>query len=276
MHNKFNIKNVKKISAKIRKSILEMAYNARSSAAHIGGALSLADIVSVLFFYSMNYDKKNFLKPERDRFILSKGHACLAYYASLYEKKIINRKELLSFEKSQSFLFGHPVKNKKKGIEFSTGSLGMGLSLGIGLSIALKYKKNSSQVFVIMGDGECNEGSVWESALIAPNLQIDNLTVIIDKNNFQQTGSTDFILKNDNLKSKWESFNWDVYQIDGHNHYQIYNTIKKKKKKKSKLILCNTIKGKGVSFFEGNNDWHHNILSSQLYKNALKEIKQND
>ena len=141
MKNKFNSKDAKKISAKIRKSILDMAFNAGSSAAHIGGALSIADVVSVLFFYSMNYDKKNFLKPERDRFILSKGHACLAYYASLYEKKIINRKELLSFEKSGSFLFGHPVKNKKKGIEFSTGSLGMGLSLGIGLSIALKNKK---------------------------------------------------------------------------------------------------------------------------------------
>jgi transketolase len=152
----------------------------------------------------------------------------------------------------------------------------MGLSLGIGLSIALKNKKNSSQVFVIMGDGECNEGSVWESALIAPNLKIDNLTVIIDKNNFQQTGSTDFILKNDNLKSKWESFNWDVDQIDGHNYSQIYNTIKKKNKNRNKLIICNTIKGNGVSFFEGNNDWHHNVVSSQLYKNALKEIKQND
>ena len=275
MNEPAEIQNIKNFSLNVRKNILEMAVSAGASSAHFGGALSITEIVSTLFAYQMKIDKKNPKWEQRDRFILSKGHACLAYYAALCEVGYISKEELKTFEKNDTNLLGHPVINRNIGIEFSNGSLGMGLSLGIGVAISSKRKKNSFNVYVIVGDGECNEGSVWEAAMAAPNFELDNLYVIIDKNNFQQTGSNKEIMNVENLKDKWSSFGWHTVEIDGHNIQDLYNFFNQSKKiEKPKAIIANTIKGKGFSFSENNNDWHHSVLSKSFYEKAIKELEK--
>ena len=269
------IDNIKNFTVAVRKNILEMAVSAGASSAHFGGALSITEIVSTLFAHQMKIDKKNPKWEERDRFILSKGHACLAYYAALCEIGYISKEELKTFEKNDTNLLGHPVANRNLGIDFSNGSLGMGLSLGIGVAIASKKKKKNFDVYVIVGDGECNEGSVWESAMAAPNFKLDNLYVVIDKNNFQQTGSNEEIMNVANLKDKWSSFGWYTVELDGHNIEELYNFFNKGKTiNKPKAIIANTVKGKGFSFSENNNDWHHSILSKSLYEKAMNELKK--
>ena len=274
--NKENqIKNIKNFAFRVRKNILEMAVSAGAGSAHFGGALSITEIVSTLFAHQMKIDKKNPKWEERDRFILSKGHACLAYYAALCEIGYISKEELKTFEKNDTNLLGHPVANRNLGIDFSNGSLGMGLSLGIGVAIASKKKKKNFDVYVIIGDGECNEGSVWESAMAAPNFKLDNLYVVIDKNNFQQTGSNEEIMNVANLKDKWSSFGWYTVELDGHNIEELYNFFNKGKTiNKPKAIIANTVKGKGFSFSENNNDWHHSILSKSVYEQAMDELKK--
>ncbi len=264
--------DTEELAKHIRKNILFAAYNAGASSAHVGGALSVADIFAVLFGELVKINAKDPLDKDRDRVILSKGHACLALYASLLEKGFLKKEELETFEKSGSFLLGHPVINKKKGIEFSTGSLGMGLSLGIGVAISAIKKNLDYKTYVIVGDGECNEGSVWEAALLANHLKLKNLTVIIDKNDFQQTGKNEEILDLGNLTEKWKSFGWETYECDGHDVEHLYKILKKNENKKPKAIVAKTIKGKGISFTENNNDWHHNILTKKNYELGLSEI----
>ncbi|MDA9698857.1 transketolase [Candidatus Pelagibacter sp.] len=272
-NSKKKIELIKSFSKEMRKNILSMAFAAGSSSSHFGGALSITEIVSTLFADQMKIDKSNPNWEKRDRFILSKGHACLAYYSALCEVGYISKDELLTFEKDNSNLLGHPVRNKDLGIEFSNGSLGMGLSLGIGLALSAKKRNKDFKVYVIVGDGECNEGSVWEAAMAAPNFNLENLYVIIDKNNFQQTGSNKQIMNVDNLRSKWESFNWYSREVDGHNIDELLYIFNECNNiKKPKAIIANTIKGKGFSFSENNNDWHHSILSKSFYEKAIKEL----
>ena len=258
-------------SKNLRKNILNMALSAGSASSHFGGALSCIDIIAVLFKNIINYSNKNYKELSRDRFILSKGHACMALYSVLNEINLISNEELLTFEKSDSFLLGHPVKNLEKGIELSTGSLGMGLSISMGIALGAKKENLNSKVYVIIGDGECNEGAIWEVALSAPKFKLNNLCVVLDRNNFQQTGTGKEILDLDSLNEKWKSFNWEVIEIDGHNHSQIFNAFIKPVVK-PKIIIANTIKGKGFTFSENNNDWHHKILTKNQYEEALKEL----
>jgi len=266
--------SIENFSIKLKKNILDMALQAGSNSAHIGGAFSLADIVACLYSSIMKIDKNNPENIERDRFILSKGHACLVLYSALMEVGIIDKNEINTFEGDDSDLPGHPVINRKKGIEFSNGSLGMGLSVGIGVSIGLKKRKKNNKVYVVLGDGECNEGSIWEAAMAASKFELNNLTAIIDKNNFQQTGSTNEIMRNDNLIEKWSSFGWNCQEIDGHNIDQIYSSLKSSNaNNKPKLILANTIKGKSLKFAENKNEWHHSVLTKKFYDEALKDIK---
>ena len=273
--NSFKEKEAKNFSFNSRKKILEMSYNAGAASAHIGGALSCVDVISVIFSNFLNYKKNDPLWMERDRFILSKGHACLAYYAALNQINFLKDKDLLNFEKDNSDLAGHPVKNLSKGIEFSTGSLGMGISIAVGLGIAFKRKKMSNRIYVIVGDGECNEGSNWEALMTAAHYQLDNLTILIDKNNFQQTGSCDNILKTGNLIEKFKSFNCFSQEIDGHNHSQIFNAIIKNLNTPGpNLIIANTVKGKGIDLFENKNEWHHSVLTKKTYDEALINLKK--
>ena len=265
-----DINHIKILSKNVRKNILKASLEAGSANAHIGGALSSVEILATLYSEFISFpEKKNW--HDRDRFILSKGHACLVLYSILLEKKLITKREFLSFEKNNSILPGHPVMNKFKGIEFSNGSLGLGLSLGIGTAVALKKKQKSNKVYVLIGDGECNEGSVWEAALLAPNLQLNNLTCIIDKNNFQQTGLNKEILDIDDLASKWRSFNWHVEEVSGHEINELIEAFKVATDK-PKLIVAKTIKGKGLVFAENNNEWHHKILTKKLYDEAIRHL----
>tara|TARA_Y100000310_G_scaffold75106_1_gene71362 strand:- start:728 stop:1564 length:837 start_codon:yes stop_codon:yes gene_type:complete len=269
------LENIKTFAFNVRKNILEMAVSAGASSAHFGGALSITEIISTLFASQMRIDKKNPKWEKRDRFILSKGHACLAYYAALCEVGYISKDELKTFEKNDTNLLGHPVINKNLGIDFSNGSLGMGLSLGIGVAISSKKKRSNFNVYVVIGDGECNEGSIWEAAMAAPHFKLNNLYAIIDKNNFQQTGSNKEIMNVENLKDKWSSFGWYAAELNGHNIQELCNFFKESKEiDKPKAIIANTVKGKGFSFSENNNDWHHSILSKSFYEKALKELNE--
>ena len=272
MNENSEILKIKKLGKQIRSNILKMSLVAGASSSHFGGALSTVEILATLYNSVLKFDVKNPLWKDRDRFILSKGHGCLGFYSVLCEMGYFKKEDLNLFEQNGSFLLGHPVINKKKGIEFSNGSLGMGLSLGIGVAIAAKKNNSDYKVFVLLGDGECNEGSVWEAAMSASHFKLNNLTAIVDNNSLQQTGSNEEIMSSSNLSEKWKSFNWDVHEIDGHNIENILETLKLTSKG-PKLIIAKTIKGKGFSFSENNNDWHHNIMSKKQYEEALLELE---
>ena len=267
------IKVIQDMAKRMRKKALDMALTAGASSSHFGGGLSIIDITATLYGAIMNLDPKNPKWENRDRFILSKGHGVLGYYTALSEIGYISEKDLKTFEKDGTYLFGHPVMNRSKGIEFSNGSLGMGLSLGIGVALAGKRKNIDYKVYVLMGDGECNEGSVWEASMAGPHYKLDNLVAIIDKNNLQQTGTNSEIMSVGNLASKWKSFGWQVIEIDGHNVPEIYETFLSVKNQNGPVaIVANTVKGKGFSFAENNNAWHHAPLSSSQYEAALEEL----
>ena len=269
-----NLKELNKRRLSIIQNILKIAVEGGESAAHIGGALSSVDILTVLFFSIMDFNKNNFENVKRDRFILSKGHACLVLYCALLEKNIISMEDIMQFEKDNSDFPGHPVKNSKFGIEFSTGSLGMGIGLGAGVALAFKKKKSSNRIFVLLGDGECNEGSVWESVLTIAHHRLTNLTIIVDKNNFQQTGKTEEIISNFNLKDKFQSFGLDCVEIDGHSLEALNIALSNKNQDgKPKVIIANTIKGRGIKIFENDNKWHHSILTKELYEKCLVELQ---
>ena len=264
---------IDKLAIRIRKNILDMALAAGASSAHVGGALSIADITATLFGGIMRYDFKNPNWERRDRYILSKGHACLAYYAALCEAGYFKKEEFSTFEKTGSRLLGHPVIDRSIGIEFSNGSLGMGLGLGIGVAIANKKKKLDSRVYVILGDGECNEGSVWEAAMAAAHFKLDNLIVIVDHNGYQQTGTNTEVMNVGNLKIKWEGFGWESIEIDGHLVPEIFDSLSANvRRDKPFAIIANTIKGKGVSFSQDDNQWHHAVMTRKLYNIAVEEV----
>jgi len=272
MYNQNQVSKIKDLSIRIRENILTMSLSAGASSSHFGGSLSTVEILATLYECVMKFDSTKPLWEDRDRFILSKGHACLGYYSVLCEKGYFKKEDLNLFEKNDSYLLGHPVINKNKGIEFSNGSLGMGLSLGVGVAIAAKKKKKNFKVFVLVGDGECNEGSVWEASMSAAHFKLENLTAILDNNSLQQTGKNNEIMSSESLAEKWRSFNWDVKEIDGHNISEILTALNDTSKK-PKLILAKTVKGKGFSFSENNNDWHHKIMTKNQYDAALKELR---
>tara|TARA_B110000483_G_scaffold241772_1_gene325665 strand:- start:862 stop:1677 length:816 start_codon:yes stop_codon:yes gene_type:complete len=266
------LKKMKTFSKNMRKHILKAAFNGGANSSHFGGALSSVEIVSALYSNVMNLSSVDIKDEKRDRFILSKGHACLVLYAALVELNLINEKELETFEKNDSRLLGHPVINRDIGIEFTNGSLGMGLSLATGVAIALLKKKLSAKVYVLLGDGECNEGSNWEAVMLAHSLQLNNLTVIVDNNNYQQSGQNHEVLNIGKIASIWKGFGWDTYEVDGHNSEDLIK-IFNKKIKGPKAIIAKTIKGKGFSFSENNNEWHHKVLSKEKFNEALEELK---
>lgn len=267
------ISKISEFAKRLRINVIETAYATNGKNAHLGGALSICEILAVLFCDIMNFNVSNFDTKDRDKFILSKGHSVLSYYGALKELGFISKEELLNYEGKETFLFGHPVRNLEKGIEFSTGSLGMGLSIGIGAALAKKLLQLNNKVYVILGDGECNEGSVWEAAMAGPKFNLKNLIVIIDKNNFQQTGSTYEVMPNENLSAKWENFGWETINIDGHNIHELIEAFSSDSNtNKPKVIIANTIKGKGITFLENDNKWHHNLLTKNDYEGAIKEI----
>ena len=251
---------LKLIQKEIRKSILRVSSSSKTS--HVGSALSCVDIIMVLYKY---FIKKNNI------FILSKGHACLAYYCVLEKFGFISSKILKSYGKNNSILMSH-VSHKVPGVEFSTGSLGHGLPFATGRALAEKIDKTNNNIYVLISDGELNEGTTWESLLFASFHKLDNLFVIIDYNKIQSLDLTDNILKLEPLNKKFKSFNCNVLNIDGHSIEQIYRSLSKKNKNKPCIIIANTIKGKGVSYMENKIEWHYKYPDKNKLKLAIKEL----
>lgn len=266
----------KELSKKIRQKILDLAYQAGNKGTHVGSSLSMVELLVVLYKDILKIDKNNLSNELRDRFILSKGHGAMAQYAVMHQLGLLSDEDILTFKQNGSSFSTHPYMDVQKGMEFSTGSLGQGLSLGVGSALALKTKKNSSsKIFVMMGDGECDEGSVWESAMSAAHFKLDNLIVIIDRNNLQVDGFTNEVMSQGSLEDKWKSFGWDVYDTDGHDVEKIYQTFMSAIHHQFKpiVIIAHTVKGKGVSFFENQYQWHFGILTDELYTKAKIELE---
>jgi len=249
----------------IRYDILRMGLKTGSNGAHFGGGLSLVEIMAVLYLSVMRVDSSRPRWQERDRFILSKGHGAMALYAALKQVGFVTDEELMTFKSNNTFLFGHPSMNLDKGIEFSSGSLGLGLALGAGTAMGLRKRgNNTSRVFVLMGDGECDEGSVWESAASAAHFGLSNLVAIVDKNGLQYDGPTREILNMDGMAEKWESFGWQTRVVDGHNLSELLGALDRFEGKPT-VVIANTVKGKGISFMEHNPAWHHNRLTQAQF-----------
>jgi len=267
---------LEKIANNIRIDILEEVYNAKSG--HIGGAFSIADILTVLYFNEMNIDAKSPYSPDRDRLVLSKGHASAALYAVLAEKGYIDKEELKTFRNIDSNLQGHPDMNKVPGVDMTTGSLGQGLSVANGMALSSKLDSRGYRVYCILGDGELQEGQVWEAAMTAEKYQLDNLCIIIDANELQLTDTTMNVkgINQNDIEQKFRAFGFQTVVIDGHNIESIIRalTIAEMTKGKPTAIICKTIKGKGVSFMENQIDWHGKAPNDEEYKIAMKELKQ--
>jgi transketolase len=257
----------------IRKDIIEIAYKAQGPS-HPGPALSCADIVTALYFKIMKIDPANPRWEERDRLILSKGHACPVLYAALAERGYYDKSLLYSVRRLNSKLQGHPDMNKTPGVDMTSGSLGHGLATGLGIALALKICQIQSNVFVILGDGELQEGLVWEAAMAAPRLGVDKLIAIVDYNHFQSGGSTEEILSLEPLKDKWEAFGWQVFEMNGHNMEDIINKLEMAISFQGRptALIAHTIKGKGVSYMENNDAWHVKIPTQAEYEQALTEL----
>ena len=267
---------LEKIANNVRMDILEEVYNAKSG--HIGGAFSIADILTVLYFNEMNIDAKIPDSPDRDRLVLSKGHASAALYAVLAEKGYIDKEELKTFRNIDSNLQGHPDMNKVPGVDMTTGSLGQGLSAANGMALSSKLDSRGYRVYCILGDGELQEGQVWEAAMTAEKYQLDNLCVIVDANELQLTDSTMNVkgINYNDIEQKFRAFGFQTVVIDGHNIESIIRalTIAEMTKGKPTVIICKTIKGKGVSFMENQVDWHGKAPNDEEYEMAVKELKQ--
>jgi len=268
------IKEIKQLSAENRKNVLDMVYEAQSG--HIGGSLSACDILTVLFHKCMKHSLGGKLAedyPLRDRFVLSKGHISPVYYSILAQLGFLDKSELKTFRKLGTRLQGHPSL-WCPGVEVATGSLGQGLSIGCGIALALKLDKSPANVFVMLGDGELQEGNVWEAFMQASHRNLDNLIAIIDRNGLQIDGSTECVKSLGNLSDKISAFGWNVLEIDGHDICQIYDSIEKAKQMNCPVaIIANTVKGKGVSFMENNAGWHGKAPNKDDYERALLELR---
>ena len=269
------ISQLEAFALRIRKTIINAAHDAGNQGVHIGGALSIADVLAVLYGEVMHYDVHNPAEPNRDRLILSKGHDCLALYAVLAEVGFISKDELKeNYLQDGGFLPTHPVKNIEKGIECSSGSLGQGLGFSIGEALAARMQGLKSCVFVIMGDGECDEGSCWEAFTAAKQYGLSNLVLFIDKNGLQSDGAVCDIMPI-NMAGALRELGWHVYEVDGHKVEAILEATNAALTNTDapSVIIADTVKGKGVSFMENNNAWHHGHLSQEQYEQAMEELE---
>lgn len=251
-----------------RRLIIEIANKSKS--AHTGSSLSCVDLITALYFYKLRIDKKAW--KERDIFILSKGHAAMALYANLALKGFISKRDLFQYLLNDGKLPAHLDRFTNKAIEASAGSLGHGFSIGLGMAYAFKQKGEKRNVYVIIGDGESEEGSIWEGAMFAPQLGLDNYTVFLDYNNLQGYGRPNDLCHYEPVRAKWEAFGWQVYEVDGHDYAQIIGALDAASNGKPKIIVAKTIKGKGVSFMENEMKWHYFMVTDEIKKQALEEL----
>ena len=257
----------------IRKYVINMIYQAGSG--HVGGALSCTDILTMIYFFKMKHNPQDPKWENRDRFILSKGHAAPVLYAILAECGYFPIEELNTLRKFGSRLQGHP-NNNLPGIDVSSGSLGQGLSIASGMALSAKLDKKDFKIYVVLGDGECNEGQVWEAVMFASHYNLDNIIVIIDRNYFQIDGRTEDIMSLEPLEDKFRAFNWNVYKCNGNDIRDlitVFNNIQNKSNEKPTVIIASTIKGKGVKFMENDNSFHGRAPSITEYEKAIKELE---
>lgn len=266
------IRELKQFAKRVRIRVLEMS--SKSGASHIGSNYSMVEILTVLYNKVLLVDPKQPTAPHRDRFVLSKGHACAALYATLAEKGFFSPGELDTFYTNGSRLLGHS-STTVPGVEISTGSLGHGLPIAVGMALALKRDDSRSRVFVLLGDGECDEGSIWESALIASHHRLDNIVAVIDYNKIQSLGHVHEVLELEPLADKWKSFGWYVKEVDGHSINELLRVFGELDavNGKPKCVIAHTVKGKGVSFMEGKLLWHYRTPRGEEYAAALAQLE---
>ena len=260
---------LKHIAKSIRKSVVKMAHY--SYASHTGSALSIVDILTILYFNTLKVDPDSPDASERDRFILSKGHSSAALYATLAERGFFDRQYLDRYYCDDGILPGHVDMLAVPGLEASAGSLGHGLSIGTGMALAMRQDKSKNHVYVLAGDGELNEGSIWEAIMFIPHIGLKNLTLIVDYNKLQGYGRSDHVLKIAPFKTKFESFGWDVLEVDGHDFSALEKALLQKTKN-PKVIVADTVKGKGVSFMEDKFLWHYKSPDDDELETALEEL----
>jgi transketolase len=270
---KLSIEQLKTKAKLIRRHIVEMTGSAASG--HPGGSLSAVELVLPLYFGIMNHDPKNPQWPDRDRLILSKGHGSPLLYAALAESGYFDPKTLTHFRKLGSPLQGHPDRRRLPGVEASTGSLGQGMSIGVGMALARRLDKKDYYTYVITSDGEMNEGQTWEAAAMAAHHKVDHLIALLDYNKYQLDSSTEEICDMEPLVDKWKAFRWHTQEIDGHDVKAVIDAVEKAKKVKDQpaMIIAHTVKGKGVSFMEGNNAFHGVAPTAEEVKKALEELR---
>lgn len=268
------MQELRRIANNVRRHILTETYNAGSG--HPGGSLSCADILTYLYFEEMNIRPEEPHYEDRDRFVLSKGHAAPALYAVLAERGFFPKEELVTLRKIDSRLQGHPDMNKTPGVDMSTGSLGIGLSNACGMAIAAKLQKKDYRVFSLTGDGELQEGQIWEAAMFASHYRLDNLLVFVDANGLQIDGRTSDVLCPEPIDKRFEAFGWFVLRINGHDFEEIDRAVKEAKQVRGRpaVIVCNTVKGKGVSFMENKANWHGVAPKKEEYEAAIKELSE--
>lgn len=275
MENPYNysFKEINSTSKKIRQNIIKM--NSNAGAGHTGADLSEIDILASLYFHLLRYDPKDITNPERDRFILSKGHGVGGLYCTLEKVGLIKHDDLLTYLKADSILPGHPVRQKTPGIEMNTGALGHGFPVANGLSLAAKKTNKNYRTYVLTGDGELDEGSNWEAAMAAAHFKLDNLVLIIDRNSLQLADRTKNIMSLEPLQEKLKAFGFDVYSIDGNNPEEIITTIESLDFSGGEphAIIANTTKGKGVSFIEDKPAWHHKVPVGDEIRKAIEELE---
>ena len=271
---KTSIEDLKKTAKIVRKDIVDMVYKAQ--AGHPGGSLSATDIVTALYFRIMRIDPENPDWPDRDRFILSKGHACPVWYAALAERGYFDKSHLGTLRQLNSILQGHADMIKTPGVDMTVGSLGQGFSAGLGMALSGKMRGKDYHVYVVVGDGESQEGSIWEAAMAAPKWKLDNLTVIVDKNRLQNDTFVEDVMPVDPLPDKWKAFNWNVMEIDGHDMAQVVEALETAKTIKGipTVIIAQTVKGKGVSYMENVAAWHGMAPNQEQAEQAFSEIME--
>lgn len=253
----------------IRRSVVHMAHYSKSS--HVGSALSMVEILYVLYFKILRVDPRAPLAPDRDRFLLSKAHGSSALYAILAQRGFFSAALLDKYAVDNGALPGHLDKAVVPGVEMSGGSLGHGLPIGVGMALANARAKNPGRVFVVLGDGECNEGSVWEAIMLAATLRLTNLTAIVDFNRLQGFGRTHEVIDQRNLAERWKAFGWQVHEVDGHNPAELMHAFQAEQGA-PKVVIAHTVKGKGVSFMEDRLEWHYKSPNDDQYAQAMKEL----
>ncbi len=273
--NDKSIHDLKLMANTIRRDIMDIAFLAQGPS-HPAPALSSADIVTALYFHVMKVDPQNPRWEDRDRFVISKGHACPVVYAALAEKGFFPKEWLTTVRRLNSHLQGHPDMNKTPGVDMTSGSLGNGLSAALGMAIYLKHQKKSAQVYCLLGDGEIQEGLVWEAALAAPAMGIDNITAIVDCNHLQSCGAVTEIQHVPGMAKAWEAVGWNVIRINGHNMEENVSALERARDFRGMptCIMADTVKGKGVSYMEFDNAWHQKIPTKAQYEQAIKELEE--